>query len=473
MLILPDSPLLFKTRELARAVAFKNGRALLVGGFVRDALLGQNPKDADVEVYGLPADQLREVLETLGRVDAVGESFRVLKLIWRQKNPANGERERFELDVSLPRRDRKTGTGHKGFEVEGDPFASVEEAARRRDFSLNAILCDPLTGELLDPFNGQADLENRVLRAVDGQHFGEDSLRVLRAMQFAARFGLSIEPETVEICRATPLDDLPRERIWGEWEKWLLKSPKPSLGLQGGRKIGVFERLFPYLETALERRGDEIGAALDRAALEIASLDFPEKVALMLAVLGSFLGWRDTKRLLDDLGIYRLKGTGDSVDVRALVIKLVGARKTPSDWFRRASILPLPLAGEAEKGDLLPLPLAGEGWGGGKAPAKDFRFFSARIPPQLALKLARSRGHGEAAAWFEQGLREAGVEFGPPTPLLQGRHLIEMGLKPGPLFGKICERVYFQQLSGEVRTLDESKEAAREIASKDVLRENP
>jgi len=451
MLILPDSPLLLKTRELARAVQAKNGRALLVGGFVRDALLGRNPKDADVEVYGLPAHELRAVLETLGRVDAVGESFRVLKLVWRAKNPATNERERFELDVSLPRRDRKTGTGHKGFEVEGDPFASIEDAARRRDFSLNAILCDPLTGEILDPFGGQSDLENRLLRAVDAAHFGEDSLRVLRAMQFAARFGLAIEPETVAICRATPLDDLPHERIWGEWEKWLLKSRTPSIGLIAGREIGVFSRLFPYLERALERREAEIGQALDLASVEISSLDFPEKVALVLAVLGSFLGWRDTKALLDDLGIYRLKGQGDAVDVRALVIKLVGARKTPSDWFRRAQRHPLPS----------PPPQAGEG----VVPAKDFRFFSARIPPQLALKLARSRGYDEAANWFERGLRGAGVEFGPPAPLLQGRHLIEMGMKPGPLFGTLCERVYFLQLSGEVGDLDEAKEAARRIAN--------
>jgi len=450
MLSLPDSPLLFKTRELARAVHVKNGRALLVGGFVRDALLGQNPKDADVEVYGLPAEELRAVLETLGRVDAVGESFRVLKLVWRAKNPLTNERERFELDVSLPRRDRKTGTGHKGFEVEGDPFASIGDAARRRDFTLNAILCDPLTGELIDPFGGQNDLRAGLLRAVDSAHFGEDSLRVLRAMQFAARFNLAIEPETGAICRATPLDDLPHERIWGEWEKWLLKSKTPSVGLIAGREIYIFPRLFPYLEHALGRRETEIGQALDRASIEIASLDFPEKVALMLSVLGSFLGWRDTKALLDDLGIYRLKGTGDAVDVRALVIKLVGARKTPSDWFRRAQ--------------MLPLPLAGEGRGGGIISAKDFRFFSARIPPQLALKLARSRGYDEAANWFERGLREANVEFGPPNPLLQGRHLIEIGLKPGPLFGKILERVYFLQLSGEVEDLDEAKEAARRIA---------
>lgn len=433
MFSLPPSPLLDKTRALARAVEPLGGRALLVGGFVRDALLGQSPKDADVEVYSLEADVLKTVLQTLGRVDIVGESFRVLKLVWHAKNPETGARERFELDVSLPRRDRKIGTGHKGFEVEGDPFASVEDAARRRDFTLNAILCDPLTGEILDPFGGRADLDARLLRAVDARHFGEDSLRVLRAMQFAARFELRIEPQTVAICRAIPLADLPRERVWGEWEKWLLKSKRPSVGLRAGREIGVFGRLSPFLETALERRENEIGAALDRAALQIQELELPEQVALMLAVLGSFLGWRDTKRLLDDLGVFRMKGAREAVDVRSLVIKLVGARKTPSDWFRRADSLQ----------------------------DKDFRFFAARVPPQLALKLTRARGFEPAADWFERRLREADVEFGPPKALLQGRHLIEMGWKPGPLFGTICQRVYLLQLSGEVTTVEQAMEAAK------------
>ncbi len=433
-MVLPDSPLLFKTRQLAYAVQPLGGRALLVGGFVRDALLGQSPKDADVEVYGLPADQLKTVLETLGRVDAVGESFRVLKLVWHTKNAANA-RERFELDVSLPRRDRKTGTGHKGFEVEGDPFASVEDAARRRDFTLNAILCDPLTGEILDPFGGRDDLRVGLLRAVDARHFGEDSLRVLRAMQFAARFGLTIEPETIALCLQTPLDDLPHERIWGEWEKWLLKSKRPSVGLRAGHDIGVFARLFPYLETALTRNGDEIGASLDRAAQEIMGLELPEQVALMLTVLGSFLGTRDTKRLLADLGIFRLKGAKEAVDVQNLTLKLLSARKTPSDWFRkREQIKP-----------------------------SDFRCFAARVPPQLTLKLARARGYDEAAAWFEAGLRSADVEFGPPTRILQGRHLLEMGWKPGPLFGQICDRVYYLQLMGEVTTLEEAKAAAQTL----------
>jgi tRNA nucleotidyltransferase (CCA-adding enzyme) len=429
-----SNPLEQKARQIARVVAERGGRALLVGGYVRDELLGKSPKDADIEVYGLEAPVLREILSKLGRVDCVGESFRVYKLVWHPKN-AEGVSTRFELDVSLPRRDKKVGEGHKGFEVEGDPFASVEDAARRRDFTVNAILRDPLTGEVLDPFDGRADLEQGILRAVDGEHFGEDSLRVLRAMQFAARFGLDVEPETVAICRAIALDDLPKERVWGEVEKWLLKSEKPSVGLWVGRKIGVFERLFPYLEIALLRFGPRIGNALDGAARERQGLPPEKQVALMLATLGAYLGWRDTTRLLDDLNVHKMRGENGVFDVRSNVIKLVGARKTARDfWERRATV-----------------------------EDKEFRFFAARVEPDMAVRLCRARGAVEAAYWFEENLRRLGVYDGPPTALLLGRHLLELGMKPGPQMGKILERVYFLQLSGEVTSQEEAIEVARAL----------
>lgn len=423
------NPLFVKSQTLARAVQTRGGRALLVGGYVRDELLGRNPKDADIEVYGLPAPELRATLETLGRVDCVGESFRVYKLVWHER------KIRHELDVSLPRRDRKIGAGHRGFEVEGDPFASVEDAARRRDFTLNAILRDPLSGEILDPFGGREDLANRVLRAVDFAHFGEDSLRVLRAMQFAGRFGLSIDAATAMLCRNTPLDDLPAERVWGEWEKWLLKSPKPSLGLRAGSEIGVFARLFPYIQTAIERRGRELENALDGAAPLLNELEMPYQVALMLATIGSFLGWRDTKTMLQTLGIAKMRGEKGAIDVAKLTIQLVGVRKTPRDWFARRS----------------------------NVQDKEFRFFSARIPPQLTTLLARARSHGEEADWFEANLRRLNVFDGPPAPLLMGRHLLEMGLTPGPRIGEIVNQIYLAQLAGEIETLDEAKARVQEI----------
>src|SRR3954469_19330011 len=173
---------------IATAVREQGGRALIVGGWVRDRLLGlpegDNP-NVDLEVFGLPGDRLRAVLETFGRVEAVGESFQVYKV--------GG------IDVSLPRRDSKAGRGHKGFIVTGDPEMSIAEAARRRDFTINAISQDPLTGEYFDPFGGRADLDRRLLRVVDPATFADDSLRVLRGIQFAARLGFTLEPSTAAL----------------------------------------------------------------------------------------------------------------------------------------------------------------------------------------------------------------------------------------------------------------------------------
>src|SRR5947209_17282155 len=189
------TPPLERATAIALAVRDAGGRALIVGGWVRDRLMGRDSPDIDIEVFRLPSDRLRQVLESFGRVEAVGESFQVYTL--------------GDIDVSLPRRDSKAGRGHRGFVVVGDPDMPIDEAARRRDFTINAISFDPLTEEYFDPFNGRDDLDRRRLRVVDARTFGDDSLRVLRAMQFAARFELTPDDETREICRSIPLDDLP------------------------------------------------------------------------------------------------------------------------------------------------------------------------------------------------------------------------------------------------------------------------
>src|SRR5688572_21207785 len=189
------SPIPEKILRLARAVGEAGGRALLVGGCVRDRLLGREVKDWDVEVYGVEPARLRELLGRFGRVNVVGEAFTVYKL-------------GHDLDVSLPRRERKTGRGHRAFYIEGDPSMSFEDAARRRDFTVNAILEDPLADDderVIDPFDGRADMGRKLLRAVSPETFVEDSLRVLRAAQFAARFGFEVEEKTVALCRSIDL----------------------------------------------------------------------------------------------------------------------------------------------------------------------------------------------------------------------------------------------------------------------------
>jgi tRNA nucleotidyltransferase (CCA-adding enzyme) len=198
--------------RVAERVRDAGGRALIVGGWVRDRLMGVECKDIDIEVFGLDAPTLKRVLEGVAPVNTVGESFTVYKVAG--------------LDVSLPRRESKTGRGHRGFAVEGDPDLPPIEAARRRDFTINAISWDPLTAEYVDPFDGRGDIRRQVLRAVDPRTFVDDSLRVLRAVQFAARFEFVLDAGTKELCRRIGLDDLPAERIWGEIEKLLMRAAR-------------------------------------------------------------------------------------------------------------------------------------------------------------------------------------------------------------------------------------------------------
>src|SRR4051812_31047144 len=200
------------------------GRPRLVGGGVRDWLLGIEPKDFDVEVGGADFESLHRALTPFGSTDVVGRSFGVIKVRSRTTGA--------EYDFSLPRRESKTGSGHRGFAVEPDPTLSDAEAAARRDFTLNAIALDPFSGELIDPHGGQRDLQARVLRHTSAA-FVEDPLRVLRAFQLAGRFDFTLAPETIALCRSitATFAELPVERVWGEWEKWANKSTKPSRGL--------------------------------------------------------------------------------------------------------------------------------------------------------------------------------------------------------------------------------------------------
>ena len=282
--------------RIARAVRGAGGRALIVGGWVRDRCLGRDSKDVDLEVYGLPAAGVRALLERIDRVNVVGEAFTVFKV--------------GSIDVALPRRESKTGRGHRGFEVTGDPDLPVEEAARRRDFTINAIAWDPLTEEYVDPYGGQADLERKRLRAVDPRTFGDDSLRVLRAIQFAARFELDVDEATRALCRRIVLDDLPAERIWGELEKLLLQAARPSIGFRLAFDLGVVHQLFPELEALVDSpqepewhpEGDvwvHTLLVIDRARELIDDLERPRQIVLMLGAVCHDFGkpattaWRD------------------------------------------------------------------------------------------------------------------------------------------------------------------------------------
>jgi tRNA nucleotidyltransferase (CCA-adding enzyme) len=456
--------------QLCKSVREAGGRALLVGGWVRDRLRGVPEQvDYDIEVYGLAAADLRALLKQFGRVDAVGEAFTVYKL--RLATPGE-EVPWIVVDVSLPRRESKTGRGHRGFEVVGDPSMSFSEAAQRRDFTINAILYDPLVDEYIDPHNGRRDVEARLLRAVDGRTFVEDSLRVLRAMQFAARFDYAIAPETIELCRRIPLDDLPAERIWGEVEKWLMTSLRPSTGMYAARSLGILDRLWPEISALIgcpqdpqvHPEGDvfiHTGMVIDQARRLIDDLSRPKAIAVMLAALCHDFGKPATTRLdggrmrapgHDEAGIKltadfldRLKiFTFDGYDTRAQVLALVAEHLKPVYFYRAQQQGKTVTDGE-------------------------FRRLALKVEPDLLYRVALAdclgrTGDFEPAAeeWFIGRVRELGIEERAPAPLLLGRHLLELGMQPGPRMGEICRAVYERQLDGAVTTLDEAVAAARE-----------
>lgn len=450
--------------RLAETVKQNGGRAMLVGGCVRDSLMNIEPKDFDVEVYGIEPPRLREILDSFGKVDAVGEAFTVYKI---------GS----DLDVSLPRRERKVSRGHKGFIVEGDARMSFADAAKRRDFTVNAIMRDALTGEIVDVYDGRADIEKKLLRVVSKQTFAEDSLRVLRAAQFAARFEFDIEAETVEICRSIDLTDLPKERIWSELEKILLKAEKPSIGLMWLYQLNVVEQLFPEMkalvgvpqEKAWHPEGDvDIHTLLvvDRARELIDDLPYAKQVAVMLGALCHDFGkpsttlffdgrWRShahdeagvapTVSFLDKLGIFTL----DGYNVRNQIEQLVRHHLRPGEFYNQRENL-------------------GDG---------AFRRLARKVEPDLLYRVSRADTLGRNAPWlsledqfdavpqewFIERAKELSVEENAPPQLLQGRHLIELGLTPSPKFSEIIKAVYEMQLDGKVTDLEQAVNEAKKM----------
>ena len=203
--------------KIAQKVREEGGCTYYVGGLVRDRLMDRDNKDVDIEIHGVEPQALLEILTQLGKPTVMGVSFGIYGL----KN--------YDIDIAMPRKETATGRGHKDFDVYVDPYLGTEKAAVRRDFTINAMMQDVLTGEIVDHFGGQEDLKKGVIRHVNDVTFVEDPLRVLRAAQFAARFGFDVAQETIDLSRTMDLTALAKERIMGELEKALLKSQTPSV----------------------------------------------------------------------------------------------------------------------------------------------------------------------------------------------------------------------------------------------------
>ena len=393
---LPDTPAGHAVRQIAEMIRGRGGRALLAGGGVRDLLSGRTLKDFDLEIYGLDADTLLNTVAEKFPLDTVGMSFGVIKI------------RHLPIDIALPRRENKTGAGHRGFMITAVPDLSFEEASARRDFTVNAMMCDPLTGEIIDPHGGLKDLQKKILRHVS-LHFSEDPLRVLRGMQFIARFGFAAAPETVALCRELSQKELAPERIGDEWDKFLLQGTHQVAAIQFLRDTGWL-RFYPELAALPGSFLDAVADALEYAAQHRTGTDADDRV-VAAAVLCRYLTEDEAANLL--AGIWRR----NDLQKQALPLARyaeVPAGPLPADRSLRRTALAV------ERMDLLEL-VAGS-------------FFPA---------------HEEALEKFRERCQFLNILQTPPRPILQGRHLIARGIKPGKDMGAILQKCFEAQLDGE------------------------
>lgn len=440
---LPDTRTAEAALVVARVVRDAGGQAFLVGGCVRDAILGHPAKDLDIEVYGLSVEQITALLASRFRLNTVGVSFGVIKL------------SDFDLDVALPRRESKASPGHRGFLINTVPDLSFREACERRDFTINAILANPLSGEIIDPCNGQRDLDAGVLRHI-GEHFSEDPLRVLRAMQFTARFGFPVAPETLDVCRAMTPENLPRERLAGEWEKLLLLGTQPSLGLAFLRDCGWIQ-YYPELEAligceqnpAWHPEGDVWTHTLHAvdALPRVRSGKRNDDLLVALSVLCHDFGKPKTSVIEPDGRItsrrHEIEG---AVEVRSFLARLWNSPDLVESVVRlvTAHMRPTMLI-QAESSD------------------KAFRKLAVNVGRMDLLAnvvecdmraTPPNPPHLEIIDAFRKKSVELSVEHEPPKPLLLGRHLIERGLRPGPEFKTILDECYAHQIDGDFLDLE-------------------
>lgn len=426
------------------------GRPRLVGGGVRDCLLGLTAKDFDVEVGAINFEALHRVLAPFGATDVVGRSFGVIKV----RGPSSGA----EYDFSLPRRESKTGAGHRGFAVEPDPTLSDAEAAARRDFTVNAIAYDPFTDEWIDPHGGVRDLEARILRHTSAA-FVEDPLRVLRAFQFAARFDFTLAAETAALSRSISrtFAELPVERIWGEWEKWASKAQKPSRGLEVLEATGWLAH-FPEIaalrgtlqEPAWHPEGDvftHTQHCLDAVVAIEKETSLGRNTALMLAVLAHDFGKPKTTVRADKNGVLRWLSPGHAAAGGPLAVQ----------FLRRIGA---PLRFDGPVRTLVENHHAHDRH---SAPLSDnaVRRLARRLSPatidELAVVMeADSRGRpplqspetlARIAALTAHARRLQLAQLA-PQPLMLGRHLLALGRAPGPEFKKALDAAFEAQLDG-------------------------
>ena len=428
-------------------------RAYLVGGCVRDWLLGVPVHDFDIEVYGVEYPDLVALLSRYGRADWVGKSFGVVKL----SHPSGAV-----WDFSVPRRDSKRGPGHKGFEIEFDPELSPVEASARRDFTVNSMLWDPRSGEVIDPHGGRSDLRAGILRHTSDA-FPEDPLRVLRGMQFAGRFRLRAAAETLDLCRSirSSYAELAVERVREEWLKWATRSVQPSLGLAFLKDTGWLEHL-PELAATVgvpqdpewHPEGDVWTHTLHAvdaltAGTGWGATDSTGRLVLMMAVLLHDVGKATCTRTEFKGGRDRIVSPGHEVAGGPLAARLLRQIGFQESLVER--VVPLVVNHMVHSED---------------PSARMVRRLAVRLGPSSIEELCavmtadasgrppRPPGVPSSVRKLLQAAADLQVQASAPVALLQGRHLLSQGWTGGPRLGALLKAAYSAQLDGEFTDLD-------------------
>ena len=453
-------------QAISKTLAKRGAKAVVVGGAVRDALLKKECKDWDIEIYNIDnLEVLSSYLKAFGSVNTVGKSFGILKL----------KIDNYEFDFALPRKESKVAKGHRGFRVTLDATLNFKEAARRRDFTINAIGYDIESKQLLDPYEGVADLKQKILRVVDTTTFKEDPLRVYRALQFAARFSLSIDTTTKQLCKEMVttgmLEELPKERIWGEWQKFLLKAKKPSIAFELMREFGITARYFQELNAIIGVEQDPyyhpegdvwrhtmlsldtMVGLLENKAISDAKL----RLKLLLAIVAHDLGKAITTELIDG----RIRSIGHEKAGISLTKSLL--YKLTSEHKFIESILPL------VEHHLKPLQLFL-----GKAKSAAIRRLARKVNIYELIIVAKAdflgrttkeaqSGEFEAGEWLLKRAKELQVESNALDNIITGKDLIALGLQPSKQFKVILEDVYNELIEDRITT---TQEAAEYVARK-------
>ena len=422
-------------RMIAEQVALEGGRAFYVGGIVRDHILGLDNKDVDIEIHGIEPEKLTEILEPFGEVTKTGLSFGVFGL------------KKYEIDIAMPRKEKAVGRGHRDFEIDVDPFIGYEKAAIRRDFTMNAMMEDVLTGEILDFFGGREDMKNHLIRHVNDVTYQEDPLRVLRAAQFAARFQFEIADETRDISRTMNLMDLASERIHGELSKALMKAKKPSVFFDELRKMGQLSQWFPEIEALIgvpqnpvhHPEGDVWShtlMVLDAAAKLRCDAKYPE--GFMMSALTHDLG-KAVSTLVEENKVSAIGHEKTGVELARQFLRRISNENRLTHYVLNMVELHM-------RPNMMASVRASR-----KATSK---MFDQSVCPEDLLLLAKAdyfgKGNAENYSTTEAFLQERLSFFQElmSRPFVQGRDLIEAGIEPGADFNEALAYSHKMRLAG-------------------------